>query len=116
MSKNDHFQHMIEQAKERGFEPNLVVFDSWYSGLPNLKLLRSLEWHWLTQLKSNREVSIDRSGNRAISEIISAWPSELLSALKYIGFGQVFPGLKPRGEWFKVNVHLCIISAKWPHP
>lgn len=46
LSKNDHFQHMIEQAKERGFEPELVVFDSWYSGLPNLKLLRSLEWHW----------------------------------------------------------------------
>ena len=42
LSKNDHFQHMVEQAIERGFEPELVVFDSWYSGLPNLKLLRSL--------------------------------------------------------------------------
>jgi hypothetical protein len=69
LGKNDHFQHMIKQAKQRGFEPDLVVFDSWYSGLPNLKLLCSLEWHWLTQLKSNREVSLDRSGNRAISEI-----------------------------------------------
>jgi hypothetical protein len=52
---------MIEQAKQRSFELELVVFDSWYSGLPNLKLLRSLEWHWLTQLKSNREVSLDVS-------------------------------------------------------
>ena len=40
LTKNDHFQHMVQQAKERGFEPELVVFDSWYSGLPNLKLLR----------------------------------------------------------------------------
>ena len=29
LSKNDHFQHMMEQAKRRWFEPKLVVFDSW---------------------------------------------------------------------------------------
>lgn len=69
LSKNDHFQDMLQQAAQRGFEPKLVVFDSWYSGLPNLKELRKLKWNWLTQLKSNREVSIDRSGNRAIREI-----------------------------------------------
>jgi hypothetical protein len=69
LSKNDHFQQMIEQAKQRGFEPELVAFDSWYSGLPNLKLLRSFKWDWLTQLKGNREVSLDRSGNHSISEI-----------------------------------------------
>jgi len=69
LTNNDHFQHMVQQAKERGFEPELVVFDSWYSGLPNLKLLRRQEWAWLTQLKANREVSIDRTGNRAIRDI-----------------------------------------------
>lgn len=69
LSKNDHFQQMIEQAKQRGFEPELVAFDSWYSGLPNLKLLRSFKWDWLTQLKGNREVSLDRSGNHPIGEI-----------------------------------------------
>ncbi len=40
---NDHFQHMMEQAKRLGFEPKLVVFNSWYSELANLKLLRSLK-------------------------------------------------------------------------
>ena len=69
LSKNDHFQQMLRQAAERGFRPSLTVFDSWYSGLANLKLLRSLQWSWLTQLKSNRQVSLDRSGNRAICEI-----------------------------------------------
>ena len=64
LSKNYHFQQMVQQAHQRGFEPELVAFDSWYSGLANLKLLRSLNWHWLTQLKENREVSLDRSGNR----------------------------------------------------
>ena len=69
LSKNDHFRAMVQEAQARGFEPELVLFDSWYSGLDNLKLLRSLGWPWLTQLKSNRQVSIDRSGNRAISDI-----------------------------------------------
>ena len=70
LSKNDHFQQMVSQAQERGFEPELVMFDSWYSGLANLKLLRSQGWHWLTQLKGNRQVSLDRSGARAIRDIL----------------------------------------------
>jgi putative transposase len=69
LSKNDHFQQMVEQARQRGFEPELVAFDSWYSGLANLKLVRSFQWDWLTQLKANREVSTDHSGNHPISEI-----------------------------------------------
>ena len=44
LSKNDHFQHMVRAAQQRGFEPELVAFDSWYSGLDNLKLLRHLGW------------------------------------------------------------------------
>jgi putative transposase len=70
LSKNDHFQHMVQAAQQRGFEPDLVAFDSWYSGLDNLKLLRQLNWSWLTQLKSNRQVSVDHTGNRAVSEIL----------------------------------------------
>jgi hypothetical protein len=42
MSKNDHFQDMLKQAAARGFRPRLTVFDSWYSGLPNLKELHNL--------------------------------------------------------------------------
>jgi hypothetical protein len=46
-----------------------VVFDSWYSGLENLKLIRSFNWMWLTRLKSNRKVNPDREGLRAVSEV-----------------------------------------------
>lgn len=60
---------MVQQAVERGFAAELVAFDSWYSGFPGLKQLRGLKWDWLTQLKSNREVSIDRTGNSSIREI-----------------------------------------------
>ena len=60
---------MVQEAVERGFAAELVAFDSWYSGFPGLKQLRGLKWDWLAQLKSNREVSIDRTGNSSIREI-----------------------------------------------
>jgi DDE superfamily endonuclease len=43
LTKNDHFRAMLEQAKERGFEPRYVLFDSWYSSLDNLKAIRSYD-------------------------------------------------------------------------
>lgn len=53
---------MVKIAKTRRFEPEILAFDSWYASLENLKLVRECEWDWLTQLKSNRQVSIDRTG------------------------------------------------------
>jgi hypothetical protein len=32
-TKNDHFRKMLETAKERGFAPEYVLFDSWYGSL-----------------------------------------------------------------------------------
>lgn len=69
LTKNDHFQAMLREAHTRGFAPACVAFDSWYSGLENLKLIRSFDWVWLTRLKSNRKVNPDREGLRAVSEV-----------------------------------------------
>ena len=69
LTKNDHFSAMVKAARGRGFRPACVVFDSWYSGLDNLKLIRSFGWVWLTRLKSNRKVNPDRQGLRAVSEV-----------------------------------------------
>ena len=69
LTKNDHFRAMLVEAHARGFAPACVVFDSWYSGLDNLKLIRSFGWVWLTRLKSNRKVNPDREGLRAVSEV-----------------------------------------------
>jgi len=69
LTKNDHFQEMLKEARRRGFQPQCVVFDSWYSGLENLKLIRSFDWIWLTRLKSNRRVNPDREGLRPVSEV-----------------------------------------------
>lgn len=70
MSKNDHVRAMIREAARRGFQPRMVVFESWYAGLENLRLVRSLGWYWLTQFKANRLVNPQGCGNRPISEVL----------------------------------------------
>jgi len=67
LTKNDHFRDLVRVAKERGFAPRFVVFDSWYSGKENLKAVRECGWLFLTQVRSNRRVNPDRAGNRPIS-------------------------------------------------
>lgn len=69
VTKNDHFLAMLNTAKERGFKPRYVLFDSWYSSLNNLKEIRKLEWKFLTQVRCNRHVNLDKQGNRAINEL-----------------------------------------------
>ncbi len=39
-TKNDHFLSMLEKAKTRGFTPEYVLMDSWYSSSSNLKYIR----------------------------------------------------------------------------
>jgi len=56
-TKNNHFRDMLSSAKNRGLEPEMVVADSWYSSLDNLKSIRSHGWDWVMGLKSNRLVN-----------------------------------------------------------
>jgi hypothetical protein len=56
-TKNEHFRDMLSSAKNRGLEPEMVVADSWYSSLDNLKCVRSHGWDWVMGLKSNRLVN-----------------------------------------------------------
>ena len=97
LSKNDHFRGMIDQAKERGFAPELVIFDSWYASLENLKRIRGHGWHWLTQLKGNRLVSVDRSGNRPLSEVFIPSNGGIVH-LKGYGWIKVFKTVGTDGD------------------
>jgi putative transposase len=68
LTKNDHLRAMLQAAQERGFTPECVAFDSWYSGLENLKAVRGHGWRWLTRLKENRKVNLDRQGLKPVSQ------------------------------------------------
>ncbi len=88
-TKNDHFGDLLRAAKERGFTPECVLFDGWYSSLDNLKQLRTLGWPWLTRLKENRRVNPDRTGLRAVSACAIASTGTVVHLEGY-GFIKVF--------------------------
>lgn len=69
LTKNDHFRDMLRTAQTRGFSPRMVLFDSWYSSLDNLKQVRGFGWHWLTRLKSNRQVSLTLGESCAVRDL-----------------------------------------------
>ena len=59
-TKNDHFRAMLAAASARGLAPRCVLFDSWYASLENLRHVRGLGLAFLTRLKSNRLVRVNR--------------------------------------------------------
>lgn len=88
-TKNAHLRDMLTTAKERGFNPKRVMFDSWYASLDNFKLLRTFDWSWLARLKSNRQVNPDDTGNVRIDSLDI--PDEGLTVhLKGYGFVKVY--------------------------
>jgi hypothetical protein len=108
MTKNDHFQAMLKTAKQRGFQPRCVLFDSWYASLDNLKLIRQQGWHWLTRLKSNRQVNWNQTGLQTISEIEIADTGTIVW-LKGYGEIKVFQRVAPDGDkeyWATDNLEL----------
>ena len=104
LTKNDHFQAMLQRAHERGFHPACVVFDSWYSSLDNLKTIRDFGWSWLTRLKSNRLVNPDRQGVRAVSLVETDERGGVVH-LKGYGLIRLFKIVAPDGDvkWWATN-------------
>jgi DDE superfamily endonuclease len=96
-NKNEHFREMLVTAQARGFRPRYVCFDAWYSGKDNLKAVRSHGWHFLTQVRSNRRVDLDRTGNQPIA----AQPIAATGTVVHVeGFGLVkaFRIVAPNGD------------------
>ncbi len=86
-TKNDHFAEMLLAAFERGFNPELVCFDSWYGSVENLKLARVLGWHFLTRLKVNRQIRVNKGSWQAVAEAGLCGGNGTIVWLK--GFGEI---------------------------
>jgi hypothetical protein len=97
LTKNDHFRQMLQRAQQRGFTPACVFFDSWYSSLENLKLVRDLGWRWLTQLKSNRLVNPDGTGLLPLSDTNLSAAGTIIH-LKGYGLVKIFKLVTPDGD------------------
>jgi len=97
LTKNDHFRDMTQAARQRGFKPRCVLFDSWYASLENLKFLRELGWAWLTRLKANRLVNKDRQGQRPLSRTEISASGTVVWLVGY-GLVKVFKTVAPDGD------------------
>jgi putative transposase len=116
LTKNDHFQHMLNTAQGRGFQPACVVFDGWYAGLDNLRLIRSFQWLWLTRLKSNRKVNPDRQGLRPLSAVELSEQGRVVWLEGY-GLIRVFKIVATDGDieyWATNKVEMSVLErVKW---
>lgn len=116
LTKNDHFQAMLKTAKQRGFQPECVLFDSWDASLKNLKLINSYGWRWLTRLEHNRQVNRDWQGNRPLNQVDLAETGSVVH-LKGYGLVKVFKIVAPNGDidyWASNDLSLDELTRlKW---
>lgn len=108
LTKNDHFLAMLKTARERGFQPDGVVFDSGYASSNNLKRIRDYGWIWLTQLKANRLVSQDDQGKVPIRRLALDEAGAIVH-LKGYGGVKVFRVVTPDGDtqhWATNNLQM----------
>ena len=75
-TKNEHFREMLVKAKtDKGILANIVLFDSWYASVDNLKLIHRMNMQFITTLKANRLISLSKEGGYIHLEEI-AWTEE----------------------------------------
>lgn len=97
-TKNAHVRPMLAVAKRRGLSPTTVLFDGWYASVEHLKRLRTLRWSFLTRVKANRLVTLERSsGALPIAQV--AIPTEgRVVHLRGYGFVKVFRLVAQAGD------------------
>lgn len=79
-TKNEHFREMLLHAvADKLIKAGTVLFDSWYAGADNLKLIQRLGLIFFTTLKENRLVSLSKEdGYIHLDEI--EWTDERLQS------------------------------------
>jgi putative transposase len=116
LTKNDHFEAVMREAHKRGFRPRCVAFDGWYASLPNLKLLRSFDWTWLTRLKENRLVNPDGTGVVSLRQVEISENGRILHLTGY-GLIRVFRLVSTDGDteyWATNDLQMTDLTrVKW---
>lgn len=114
-TKNDYFCDLIRVAKDRQLHPEYVGFDSWYSGLDNLKLIRKLDWEWITRFKENRLVNPDgKPKNNVNVSTIEIPENGRIVHLKGYGYVKVFRFVSGKGDIeYWATSDLKMTKEKW---
>ncbi|MBC8084550.1 MAG: transposase [Hymenobacter sp.] len=110
-TKNEHFQSMFAHVVAEGkIQARPLLFDAWYSGSDNLKLMHRAGWTFFTTLKSNRLVSASKQlGYQALDAVAlppGGWSTGLEVRLKQVPFAvRLFKLVASNGdsEWVVTN-------------
>lgn len=85
-TKNEHWRDMLDRAEKRGFNPLYVLTDSWYGSVENMKHIVGKQWHFITNLKTNRQVSETKGTYVAIADLALTEKQVKLVWLKEYGY------------------------------
>ena len=78
-TKNDHFLDMLKQAfGKKEISARYILFDSWYNGADNLKYIHRAGKIFVTSLKSNRLVSVDKDQGYIHLDELKWTPKQLI--------------------------------------
>lgn len=98
-TKNNHFRDMLKRAKNRKFSPIYVLMDAWYASIKNLKLTtKILQWNFICNLASNRQVSVVKNNYIAIADLDLADKQVRQVWLKEYGFVLVCKTVDKKGD------------------
>jgi len=110
-TKNDHFQEMILSAyKNKGIQAQTILFDCWYASSENIKCIHRLGKFFVTTLKENRLISLNKEqGYIHLQEL--SWSDEQIKygitvKLKEVPFKvQLFKVVSTNGDidWIITN-------------
>ncbi|NVO31276.1 transposase [Hymenobacter sp. P5342] len=111
VSKNEHFRAMFAHVlAEDKIKARTLLFDAWYSGSDNLKLIHRAGWTFFTTLKSNRLVSVRKeTGFQALLDVApppGGWTTGLEVRLHKVPFAvRLFKLVASNGdiEWVVTN-------------
>jgi transposase len=66
---------LIAAKKEKGIKAAIILFDTWYASVENLKLIHRMPMKFVTTLKENRLISLSKEGGYIHLEEIE-WTDE----------------------------------------
>jgi SRSO17 transposase len=110
-TKNEHFRDMLLAAKsDKGINAKVILFDSWYASVDNLKIIHRMDMRFVTTLKENRLISLAKEGGYIHLQEIE-WTEERMKygvdiKLQEVPFHvQLFKLVAPNGDidWVITN-------------
>ena len=117
ISKNEHLRDMLRTAKERGFSPEFMMFDSWYSSNKTLDLLQKWKWNYMVGIKSNRVFNGYMAGFQRVSIPLSNFllPKEgMVFSLRGIGIHRCFARFSTTsGKRYWCTNHTTMSTKQW---